>query len=261
MSKNKLLIIIAITSIAAAAFLFALRPNKEEQINPTDAKQQTFDTDISDTRIHNDPTKATHRSSLPQKFNSLESGYRWDQSAPGIAANKQDAEWLDSHGFPGPDVERYLMSLHISTLKNLAESGNKPAQAIYALRLAQSGHQQADTQEVLIKSAASGSIYALKMAGDIYSSVDGYRDPAMASAFYGLQARRGDQAGLSQSYLTDSRLNDDQRFRANVLKELIWRNIDAIRAQGGLRSLESSARPGLSEFLNQAIQSNHKIEQ
>lgn len=246
---------LALSVVAMVAVLTSLIIyfRTEERRDASEVTPKTLSADSRDGKVREDSTTAPHRSLPDGKFNSLESGYRWDQLNPGIATSKEDAQWLEAHGFPGPDAERYLMSLPTAALQDLANRGNKPAQAIYALRSAQAGNPQADTQEILLKSAASGSVYALKMAGDIYTSVDGYRDPVMASVYYGLQARRGDQAGFSQNYLMDSRMSDEQRFRAQVLRELMWRNIDDLRTQGGMRTLDSSPRPGLDEFLNQAV--------
>lgn len=198
------------------------------------------------------PGAVASRSSPPKLPHPLESGYRWDPNNPGIAESQQDAAWLEANGYPGPDVEAYLMSLPVYALKNLADRDNKPAQAFYAFRLAQSGADQSDTQEVLLKSAASGSIFALKMAGDIYYTVDGYRDPVMASVFYGLQARRGDHAGLIQNYLVDSALTSDQRLRAQALRELAWINMGKMPSQGR-RYLDFSPRPGFVPFLERAL--------
>ncbi len=145
------------------------------------------------------------------------------------------------------------MSLPLHALENLAEGGNKPAQAFHALRLAQSGADQGHTQEVLLRSAASGSVFALKMAGDIYHTVDGYRDPVMASVFYGLQARRGDHAGFVQNYLVDSAFTPEQRLRAQTLRELTWMNMGRIPGQGSRRYLDFSPRPGFVPFLQQAL--------
>lgn len=199
--------------------------------------------------------RPTNRSNEPRdrEFDSIELGYRWNRLNPGMAANEADAQWLESKGFPGPDVEGHLLSLPVDRLKDLAERGNVPAQAIYALRLAQAGRPHADTQDVLLKSASSGSVYALKVAGDIFSSVEGYRDPVMASVFYGLQARRGDHAGFSQQYLVDGRLTTDQRLRAQVLSEATWRSIDILRRQGATPPFDLSVRPGFEEFVNQAV--------
>ncbi|WP_411833140.1 hypothetical protein [Pseudoxanthomonas mexicana] len=177
---------------------------------------------------------------------SLEVGFRWNPDNPGIAESEQDAAWLEKNGYPGADVQMYLMSLPVDSLKTLSENGNHPAQAIYALRLAQAGASHADTQDILLRSAASGSVYALKMAGDIYMTVDGYRDPAMANAFYGLQTRSGDQAGFAQRHLLGRGLSEEQRLRSEVLEELMWRNLK--------KTCISTPRPGFMELLEKGLQ-------
>lgn len=254
MSKNARLAIFAVAGIVLLISIIIAYPRMTNQSGASeDTPKIGTAGDISEGADR--PVADIPRESIAApRFNSLESGYVWDQSNPGVAASKQDAEWLESHGFPGPDVERYLLAFPMDGLKALAERGNKPAQAIYALRLAQAGHKQTEVQDQLLKSAASGSVYALKIGGDIYTTVSGYRDPVMASVFYGLQARRGDQAGFSQRYLADVRLNQDQRLRAQVLEELMWRNIDALRMQGGARAFDLTSRPGLDEFLVKALQ-------
>lgn len=184
--------------------------------------------------------------------NSLEFGYRWNPDLPGIAESAEDAAWLQAHGYPGPEVERYLMSLSTEGLKTLADDGNQSALAVYAYRLAQSGAPQAQTQEALLRSAAAGSAYALKMAGDIYQTVDGYRDPVMASAFYGLLARVGDQGGYGQAYLLGSRLSENQRFQAGLLEESLWRSL-IVRNAALATAATSLPRPGYQEFLDKGL--------
>jgi len=95
---------------------------------------------------------------------------------------------------------------------------------------------------LLHESAAGGSIYALKTAGDIFMTVDGYRDPATASAYYGLQARSGDQSGFEQRYLLDQQLSGERRLQAALVEEALWREI-------GLSSSEWDERPGFRAFI------------
>lgn len=197
-------------------------------------------------------SKSTH--SHVQEPSSRDLGYQWNPLDPGIAASQADAQWLDRHGFPGPDSEKYLLGLPISQLRELAERGSLPAQGVYAFRMAQAGHSNADVQQILLTSAASGSVYALKMAGDIYVAVEGFRDPVMASVFYGLQARGGDHAGFSLQYQIDARLGADERLRARVMREAMWRSIDTLRRHQGRQPVPLDARPGFDEFLNRAIQ-------
>ncbi len=73
-------------------------------------------------------------------------------------------------------------------------------------------------------------------------TVDGYRDPAMASAYYGLQARSGDQSGFEQRYLLDPQLSGDRRLQAELMEEALWRELGAPNA-------EAEARPGFSAFI------------
>lgn len=193
-------------------------------------------------------TQGSYASAPRATSDPLAAGYRWDPNNPGYADSEVDAAWLEAHGYPGPEVETYLLSLPLGSLKSLAEGGNKPAQAVYGYKLAQSGASKAETQDVLLESAASGSVYALKMAGDIYQAVDSYRDPVMASAFYGLQARRGDQMGLGLMYMLDGRLSTDQRLRARAMEESLWRNRLA-----RTNSSQTIARPGFQEALSNAL--------
>ena len=173
-------------------------------------------------------------------FASLESGYRWNPVEPGIAENAEDAAWLSAHGYPGPDVERYLLSLSVDALRRLAGNGNQPAQAILAYRLALSGAPADDVVGLLERSAAEGSVYALKMAGDIFQTVPGLRDPEMAHAYYGLLTRRGDQGGLTANAVFGEQLSPDQRARSRLLEEVLWRGLLARRK----RPFEQSMRPG-----------------
>lgn len=185
----------------------------------------------------------------PQAFTMSELGYRWDASKPGIAASEADAAWLESRGFPGPDVEDHLRRLSMQELESLAARGNQPAAAIYAYKLATSGGSRADVLTRLSKSANEGSVYALKTAGDIYMTVKGFRDPAMASAYYGLQARAGDQSGFEQRYLLSNQLNSTQRLQSDLMQEMLSRSMNTtLQSPAGL-----DPRPGFNEFLSQGI--------
>lgn len=170
-------------------------------------------------------------------------GYPWDPARPGIAISEADAAWLDSHGFPSVDVEMRLRGLPLPTLQDLANNGNEPAKAIYAYRIARQGAPRAQVLELLESSAMAGSVYALKTAGDIHMLVEGYQDPAMANAYYMLQARAGDQAGFAQGTLIDYHLAPEQRFRARVLEQGLWDRL-ALSEHA-----DSPVRPGYDEFV------------
>lgn len=189
-----------------------------------------------------------------QQLDNLMKGYKWDPLQPGVAANKEDADWLDRHGYPDEAVFDRLSSLSLVDLKHLADSGNKPAQAVYAYRLASAGGSPSDVQSILMKSAADGSLYALKMAGDIYMAVPGYRDNVMASAYYGLLASNGDQAGFVQGYLVDSQLSAEERLRARAIEEALGTSLSNM---SGLSESEAAAgngvRPGYDDFVGQVI--------
>jgi len=134
-------------------------------------------------------------------------------------------------------------------LESLAGRGNQPAAAIYAYKLATSGGSREDVLTILSKSANEGSVYALKTAGDIYMAVKGFRDPAMASAYYGLQARAGDQSGFEQRYLVSNQLNGTQRLQSDLMQEMLSRSMNApLQSPTGL-----DARPGFNEFLSQGL--------
>ncbi|WNH54516.1 hypothetical protein [Stenotrophomonas oahuensis] len=198
------------------------------------------------------PVTPSPQSTTSRKpFTRSESGYRWDASKPGIATSEADAAWLESKGFPGPDVEDHLRRLSLQELESLAARGNQPAAAIYAYKLATSGRPPAEVLTALSKSANEGSVYALKTAGDIYMTVDGYRDPAIASAYYGLQARAGDQAGFEQRYLLSPQLNNTQRLRSDLMQEMLLRSMGStLQSPAGL-----DPRPGFNEFVKQGITS------
>lgn len=183
----------------------------------------------------------------PQAFTRSEYGYRWDPSKPGIATGEVDAAWLESRGFPGPDVEDHLRRLSLQELEALAARGNQPAAAIHAYTLAAAGGPRAEVLARLDKSASEGSVYALKTAGDIYLTVEGYRDPAMASAYYGLQARAGDPSGFEQRYLLSHQLNATQRLQSDLMQERLFRSMNsAPQSPFGL-----DPRPGFDAFLTQ----------
>lgn len=176
-------------------------------------------------------------------------GYDWNPENPGVATSEADAAWLKDSGFPSPEAEERLALLSIDELQSLAKQGNQPAAAMYAYRLARQGAEQSEVLAVLQASASSGSVYALKTAGDIFLTVNGYRDPVMASAYYRMQARAGDQAGFSQNYLLQGQLTPEQKLRSEMLTELLWRNTGG--PTGRLSTRES--RPGYREFVEQAL--------
>lgn len=195
------------------------------------------------------PTSTSRRTDLATEWSS---GYRWNPGDPGIAASEEDAKWLDQHGYPSPDVEMRLHRLPLPSLRDLADSGNHAAQSILAFRSARGGAPQAEVLALLTESAKAGSVYALKTAGDIHFIVDGYKDPALANAYYMLQARAGDQAGFVQGMITDNLLDPDQRFRARVLEQAPWKGLQ-------LSSLgDSPVRPGYQDFLDNGLSADYQ---
>lgn len=195
--------------------------------------------------------ESSHSAAISNSFEPREYGYAWDSNNPGIARNEEDAKWLEAHGYPGPDVETYLKEMALGPLKDLADRGNPAAQAIYAYRLAKQDAPKSEVQGILLESAVSGSVYALKMAGDIYFTVDGYRDLAVAKSYYGMQARVGDQAGFVQGYLVGAQLTNEQRLRAEIIEEATWRNIDS--TEDASSSIRRDARPGYMQFMEAAL--------
>jgi hypothetical protein len=202
------------------------------------------------------PSNSTHAAKpSPNITNqSLYSGYLWDPTSPGVAISREDAEWLSSRGYADADVIARLFGLSTADLKKLADSGNQTAQAVYAYRLANEGSSHADVQKLLIKSAASGSAFALKMGGDIYQTVPGYKDPALASAFYSLQAAEGDYSGFVQAYVVDQQMTSDQRLRSRALEEFLRRQL--AMGKGSSASVLQAQRPGYSNFMDEALRSN-----
>lgn len=179
--------------------------------------------------------------------NGWDRGYSWNPGNPGMAVSEEDARWLDSHGYPGPEVEMRLRSLPLTGLLDLANAGNQAAQAIYAYRIAEKGAPRAQVLELLSKAARAGSVYALKTAGDLHLQVDGYQDPVLANAYYMLQARAGDQGGFAMGMVTDSHMDPNQRLRARAMEQALWNGLQ-------LSSLgESPVRPGYQEFLDKAF--------
>lgn len=185
----------------------------------------------------------------PAPFARSEWGYRWDASKPGIAASPADAAWLESRGYPGPDVEDHLRRLSLQELQALASRGNPAATAILAYKLASSGGPRDEVLALLSTSANAGSAYALKTAGDIHMMVDGYRDPAIASAYYGLLARLGDPSGFEQRYLLSQQLDSTQRLQSDLMQERLWRNLDPAMQL----SADAEPRPGFDAFLDQGL--------
>ena len=199
------------------------------------------------------PSAATTASpsarAAPAPFARSEWGYRWDASKPGIAASPADAAWLESRGYPGPDVEDHLRRLSLQELEALDARGNQAATAIHAYRLATSGGPRDQVLALLSASANAGSAYALKTAGDIHIMVDGYRDPAMASAYYGLLARMGDHSGFEQRYLLSQQLDSTQRLQSDLMLERLWRDMSpAMQLSAG-----EEPRPGFDAFLDQGL--------
>jgi hypothetical protein len=243
--------VIAVIALSAGVlftiYFFASSMHRGDSLSPE--SRQALDEPASEAAPNSPATPSSRTATSFKPFTRSELGYRWDASKPGIAASEADAAWLESKGFPGPDVEDHLRRLSIQELESLAARGNQPAAAIYAYKLATAGGPRADVLTVLSKSANEGSVYALKTAGDIYMTVDGYRDPAIASAYYGLQARAGDQAGFEQRYLLSPQLNSTQRLRSDLMQEMLLRNMSsAPQSAAGL-----DPRPGFNEFLNQGL--------
>lgn len=183
----------------------------------------------------------------------LEHGYAWNPSRPGDAASEEDAAWFNSRGYPGPEVYEYLHSIPQVELKRLADSGNVSAMAVYAQTLAKQPGNRSQILDILHQGAAAGSVYSLKMGGDIFSAYPAYRDPVMSLVYYQLQARAGDHAGYVQSYIAQQQIKPEQVLLANVMTEQMWRSF------AGTQLLAQSAhvRPGYEKFVETAVSSNN----
>ena len=142
------------------------------------------------------------------------------------------------------------MRLSVEALRALSDRGNQPATAVLAYRLATRGGSHEEVLDLLHGAAADGSVYALKTAGDIFMTVDGFRDPAAASAYYGLQARGGDHGGTVQKYLLFHQMNDRQRLMCGLLEESLWRELGDIRWPASA----AEARPGFDTFVSDEVE-------
>ena len=190
---------------------------------------------------------------------ALEQGYRWNPVDPGIAESAEDAGWLAARGYPGPEVERHLMSLPESALRDLAAEGNQSAQSVLAYRLAQSGAPVEEVMAILEDSAAGGSVYALKMTADIFQTVPQFKNPELARAYYGLMVRRGDHGGLIANATFGSGLSSEQVLRAQVLEEMLWRKLLADRDRLLGRPFDPSLRPSFISLIER-VQSTEEGE-
>ncbi|MNM85770.1 hypothetical protein D3C81_979050 [compost metagenome] len=183
----------------------------------------------------------------------LEKGYTWNSARPGDAANEEDAAWFNSRGYPGPEVYEYLHSIPQGELKRLADAGNVSAMSIYAQSLSTVPGNRAEILSLLHRGASTGSVYSLKMGGDIFSAYPDYRDPVMSLVYYQLQARAGDHSGYVQSYIAKQQIKPEQALLANVMTEQMWKNFAGTQ----LLAQSANVRPGYDEFVATAISSNN----
>jgi len=167
--------------------------------------------------------------------------------------NEEDAAWFNSRGYPGPDVYEYLHSIPPEELKRLADSGNVTAMSVYAQTLAKQPGNRSQILELLHQGAATGSVYSLKMGGDIFSAYPDYRDPVMSLVYYQLQARAGDHAGYVQSYITQQQIKPEQVLVANVMTEQMWKSFAGTQ----LLAQSANVRPGYEKFVATAVSSNN----
>lgn len=249
--KRSAKIVLSLGSISAALWLvYALVDKQQIHIasRAAEAKTELVAAVAPRNRSSFSPKSAQSQSNK-RTFNSLETGYRWNPLDPGIAENEKDAAWLSAHGYPGPDVEKYLMSLSIDALRALAEKGNQPAQAILAYRLALSGASADEFMGILDRSAAAGSVYATKMTADILQTVPEFRNPELARAYYGVLLRRGDQGGIIANTVFGSQLSQEQLVRSRMLEEVLWRKLMSARMRIYGRPFDPSMRPGFISLM------------
>ena len=249
--RSRWLVVVAVSvALAAAGFLLG-RPAEDPSRDASNKHEvsigaESLRTDGGEPRGPVDPSVAP-ASVDASAANGWDRGYGWNPGNPGIAVSEEDARWLDSHGYPGPEVEMRLRGLPLAELHDLANAGNQAAKAIYAWRIAEKGAPRAHVLELLSEAARAGSVYALKTAGDLHVHVDGYQDLVLANAYYMLQARAGDQGGFELGLLTDYHLDPTQRFRARAMEQALWNGLQ-------LSSLaDSPVRPGYEEFLDTAV--------
>lgn len=179
----------------------------------------------------------------------LEYGYAWNPARPGEAASEEDAAWLNSRGYPGPEVYEYLNSIPKAELRRLADSGNVTAMAIYAYSLARRPGNHSEILNLLHQAASTGSVYSLNMGSHIFSGTSSYRDPTMSLAYSQLQARAGDQSGFTYGYITQLQMTPEQIFVSNIMAEQMWKGFAGTR----LVAESANARPGYEEFVASAV--------
>lgn len=176
------------------------------------------------------------------------SGFEWNPVDSGIAESEADAAWLGAVGYPDSKVYSTLMGLSSSALDDLARGGNRTAAVIYAYKLAKQSPGDPRVFELLMDQAKGGNVFAIKTMGDISMVLDGYKDPVMASVYYGMLARAGDQSGYGMKLIIDQSIGVESILRARIMEDNLWRTL------GGVYDGSSvGRRPGYDQAVNGVI--------
>lgn len=173
----------------------------------------------------------------------------------------EELEWLDRHGYPDKSLLDRLMRMSLEDLRAAANSGDRHARHWLGLRfgLRDSGPEPL---EILFDEAASGSIYALMLLGNIHhTGHSGYRDYPLASAYYTLAGLRGDVRGM---FGAGALLSSELDFSATILRDqrlvVLFNDLNRVRMERAGAPFRISVRPGPPTQQDLAAMNQHYLE-
>ena len=76
----------------------------------------------------------------------------------------------------------------------------------------------------------------------------GYKDPVMASVYYGMLGRAGDHSGYGMKYLVDQSIGMESVFKARIMEDELWRTFNGVYEVGVVRR-----RPGYEQVVDGAL--------
>ena len=166
-----------------------------------------------------------------------------DPNDPGGARTREEANWLDRHGYPNALQLQMYDRISNAELNTLAKGGNLVAQATLGERLAHSGDREHGIP-MLRDAILRGSVYAIDAMAGVYVGAGNNADPITARAYYDVAAMRGDYRASLLAGMTGNFSQSDQ-LRSSYMAAQIFQHLNSDRQRLYGSYFQYDPRPGI----------------
>lgn len=178
-----------------------------------------------------------------------------------LADSPEEAEWLRSHGYPSLSDIEFMDGLSLDQLADLANAGNKMAQAFLGTRLALAEKDFAGGVKTLESAALEDSVYTLTALASVHEASG---NPALAQGYRIAAFLRGDYETVFVHDIIESfSASPNPQWETSLgflAGQAIIDRLNQTRVAAGLSPLPpATPRPGAESAYQTALQALQRL--